>query len=123
MSEKTIMAFENHLFGIKGKKAGFLNIPKEYYELTNERLKITKQGVLTETRSDIELFKIKDITVKQKMKDKMMDLGDIEIVSADESDPVLLLKQIKSPHDVREAIRKASKVSKELVGVSYRHDL
>jgi len=123
MGEKTLLEFENHMFGIKGGKAGFLNVPKEYYVLTNERLKVTKQGIVTETRSDIELFKVKDITVKQKMKDKMMDIGEIEIISADESDPLMVLKQVKSPHDVREKIRSAAKEARELAGVSYKWDL
>jgi uncharacterized membrane protein YdbT with pleckstrin-like domain len=121
--EKTILEFENYLFGLKGNKQGLIKIPKEYYELTNERLKVTKQGMITETKSDIELYRIKDITVKQKMKDKVMDVGDIEIISTDSSDPVLVLKQVKSPNDVREKIRTATKEAKDLVGVSYRQDL
>jgi uncharacterized membrane protein YdbT with pleckstrin-like domain len=121
--EKTILEFENYLFGLKGNKEGFLKIPKEYYELTNERLKVKKQGVLSETRSDVELYKIKDINVKQKMKDKVMDIGEIEIISTDSSHPVLVLKQVKSPNDVREKIRAATREAKELVGVSYREDL
>ncbi|KAA0565327.1 PH domain-containing protein [Bacillus sp. CH30_1T] len=121
--EKTILEFENYLFGLKGNKQGIIKMPKEYYELTNERLKVTKQGMITETKSDIELYRIKDITVKQKMKDKVMDVGDIEIISTDSSDPVLVLKQVKSPNEVREKIRAATKEAKDLVGVSYRQDL
>ena len=123
LTETTILKFETHLFGIKGNTDGFLKIPKDHYELTNERLKINKQGIMTQSKGDIELFKIKDTTVKQKMKDKVMGVGDIEIISADESDPVIILKSIKDPHDVREKIRNAAKVAKEKVGVTYRHDI
>lgn len=123
MAEETILEFENHLFGIKGKKEGFLKIPKEFYTLTNERLKISKQGMMTETKSDIELFKIKDISVNQKMKDKVMDIGDIVIISSDASDPQLTLKKIKGPHDVREKIRSAAKEARETAGVAYRQDV
>jgi hypothetical protein len=121
--EKTILEFENHLFGIKGNKEGFLKIPKEYYTLTDERLKISKQGMITETKFDIDLFKIKDISVKQKTRDKLMDIGDIQIISADSSDPDFTLKRIKSPHDVREKIRAAAKVAREEAGVSYRQEI
>lgn len=123
MAEKTIIEFENHLFGIKGKKEGFLKIPKEFYTLTNERLKISKQGVLTETKSDIELFKIKDISVTQKTKDKLMDIGDIEIISADSKDPNITLKRIKGPHEIREKIRAAAKEARDVAGVAYRQDI
>lgn len=123
LAEQTILEFENHLFGIKGNKEGLLKIPKEYYTLTNERLKIVKQGVVTQTKSDVELFKIKDISVKQKMKDKVMDLGDINIISSDASDPELTLKKVKGPHDVREKIRSAAKEARESAGVAFRQEV
>jgi|GEM_PF-6565400 len=121
--EKTLLEFETYLFGLNTNKEGILKIPTEHYELTNQRLKITKQGVLTETKSDIELFKIKDINVTQKLKDKVMDVGDIEIISADESKPKLVLKRIKNPHEVREKIRSAVIAAREATGVTYRYDL
>jgi len=121
--EKTILEFETYLFGIKGNKEGFLKIPTERYELTNERLKITKQGVMTESKSDIELYAIKDITVVQKLKDKMMDVGDIEIISSDASTPKVVLKRIKGPNDIREQIRRAAKDARDTAGVTYRMDL
>ena len=121
--EKTIVEFENHLFGIKGNKEGFLKIPKTYYTLTNERLRVKQQGVITETRSDIELFKIKDMTVRQKTRDKLMNIGDIEIISADESDPKLTLRRIKDPHEIREKIRSAAMKARDKAGVAFRYDL
>ncbi|KIO62119.1 hypothetical protein B4065_3339 [Caldibacillus thermoamylovorans] len=119
--EKTILEFETYLFGIKGNDSGLIKIPREKYELTNERLKITKQGVIAESKSDIELYKVKDITVIQKLKDKVMDIGDIEIMTADNTKHIL--KRIKSPYDVRETIRNAAKEAREAVGVTYRVDL
>lgn len=121
--ETTILEFETYLFGIKGNKEGMFKIPKEHYELTNERLKINKQGVITQTKSDIELYKIKDITVQQKLKDKAMNVGNIEIISSDESDPVLVLKSIKDPHNIREQIREASKKAKQEAGIAYRQNV
>ncbi|OLS39122.1 PH domain-containing protein [Bacillus sp. MRMR6] len=121
--EKTLLEFETYLFGLKGNKEGFLKIPTERYELTNERLKIAKQGLMTATKNDIELYRIKDITVMQKLKDKIIDVGDIEIISTDASSPKLVLKRIKNPNDVREKIRSAARDAREAAGVSYRVDL
>ncbi|MBU5594903.1 PH domain-containing protein [Amphibacillus sp. MSJ-3] len=123
MSEEIILEFESDLFGIKDNSEGPLKIPKEYYTLTTERLKVRKQGVMTKTLSDIEVFKINDITVKQKLTDKVRGVGDIEILSADESDPKLILKKVKDPHEVREQIRDAAKKAKEKMGVKYRYEL
>lgn len=123
MGEEVILEFESDLFGLKDNSDGLLKIPKEYYTLTTERLKVRKQGVMTKTLSDIEIFKVKDITVRQKLMDKARGVGDIEILSADESDPKLILKKVKDPHEIREKIRDASKAAKEKMGVEYRYEL
>lgn len=119
--EKTLLTFETYLFGIKGKSDGLLKIPTEKYELTNERLKISKQGIMTETKSDIELYRVKDVSVSQKLTEKVMDVGDIVITNTDGGK--LTLKRIKGPHDVREKIRTAAKEAREAAGVTYRVDL
>lgn len=116
--EKTLLEFEMDMFGIKNDR-----IPREYYKLTNERIIIRKQGLITKDLNDIELFKVKDTSVKQKMTDKIRNVGDIEIISADESNPVIVLKKVKNPHEVREKIRSAAKEAKEKAGVMYRYDL
>lgn len=119
--EKTLLEFETYLFGLKGNKEGVLKIPTERYELTNERLKITKQGVVSKNLKDIELYRIKDIQVTQKMRDKVLGVGDIEITDADNNK--VNLNRIKDPHEVREQIRSAAKKAREAEGVSYRVDL
>lgn len=121
MAEEKLLEFETYLFGLKGNKEGFLNIPTEHYELTNERLKITKQGMISKNLKDIELYKIKDIQVTQKLKDKMLGVGDIEITDADNNK--INLNRIKDPHEIREKIRSAAKAAREAEGVSYRVDL
>lgn len=52
-----------------------------------------------------------------------MSLGNIEIISSDVSDAVLILKNIKDPHNVREAIRNAAKKARQEAGVSYRQEV
>ena len=123
MSEKTILKFETYLYGIKDSGGGALKIPKTYYELTNERLKITKQGIMTKDIKDIELFKVKDINVKQNFKDKLLGIGDIEIVSSDASDPTIVLKRIKDPHNVREKIRAAVREARRAEGVLFKREI
>lgn len=119
--EETLLEFETYLFGLKGNKEGFLKVPTERYELTNERLKINKQGVISKTLKDIELYKIKDIQVTQKMKDKVLGVGDIKITDSENNK--IILNRIKDPHEVREKIRSAAKAAREAEGVSYRVDL
>lgn len=84
---------------------------------------IVKQGIVTKKRDEIELYKIKDIIVKQKNIDKMMNVGDIELISSDESTPSLNLKRIKNPLVVKEAIRNAVKLAKKEAGVTYLQNI
>lgn len=121
--EKILLEFTTYMFGLEGKSKGAVSIPTENYKLTTERMLIEKQGIITKTRDEIELYKIKDIVVKQKLKDKMMNVGDIEIISSDESTPSINLKRIKDPLVVKEAIRNASRNAKIEVGVSYRQNI
>lgn len=77
------MKFEMHLLGIKGNEEGGIKIPKEYYELTNERIKVRKQGVMTQTKRDMDLYKINDIRVYQRLRDKAMNVGAIYVESSE----------------------------------------
>lgn len=123
MEETTILEFESYLFGMKGNKEGILKIPKEYYELTNERLKVKKQGVMTQTKYDMDLYKINDIRVYQRLRDKAMNVGTIYVESSEAYDEMLVLKDVRDPHTVRETIRDATKKAKLEAGVTYRQEI
>lgn len=121
--EQALLKFSTYMYGLEGKADSFVNIPQMHYELTTERLKMIKQGMVSKKQDEMELYKVKDILVHQKMKDKLMKVGDIEVLSADESTPSLLMKRIKNPQDVKEAIRNAAKAAKKEAGVAYRHNI
>lgn len=127
-SEQELLKFSTYMFGLENKKAKVggkfdLSVPQFNYTVTTERLIIEKQGVVSKNRDDVELYKIKDINVKQGLKEKMMKVGDIEIISIDKSDPVVTLKRIHNPLDVKETLRSAVRDSKKDMKVSYREDL
>ncbi|WP_440896406.1 PH domain-containing protein [Amphibacillus sp. Q70] len=124
MSEEVILLeFETDLYGIQDNSDGVFKIPREYYTLTNERLKVRKQGLVTKTLNDIEIFKVKDVIVKQTLIDKARGVGDIGVVSSDISDPVLKLKKVKDPYEVREQIRKAVKKARGKLDIYYKEEL
>ncbi len=126
--EKTLLEFSTYMFGIEGKSKNVigdinLSIPSVNYKLTTERLFITKQGVIGSKGEEIELYKIKDICIKQKLKDKMLGIGDIEIISADEKTPIITLQRIKDPINIKETIRKAVKDSKQNMNFDYHQSI
>ncbi|MDE6111039.1 MAG: PH domain-containing protein, partial [Eubacterium sp.] len=70
-----------------------------------------------------ELYKIKDVAVKQGIKDKVLGIGTIEIMSVDETTPMIILKQIKNPEYVKETIRNAVRNSKANLNIQYRQEI
>jgi hypothetical protein len=92
------------------------------YELTTQRLRILR-GILGSTIDEIELVRIKDTRVKQHLGERMLDVGDVTIISNDPSQPEVVLHNVSNPIEVRELIRKATNAEKERRGLRYREDL
>ena len=62
-------------------------------------------GRIGKKEEEIELIRVKDLSVKQGLKDRAVGVGDIEVISADETKSKLTLKDIKDPASVKEIIR------------------
>jgi uncharacterized Zn finger protein (UPF0148 family) len=125
--ESTLLKFQTYMFGMENKKGMLgkfeVSLPQFNYELTTERLFIEKVGMISTKRDEIELYKIKDVTIKQGLKEKLGGFGDIEIQSSDKTHPTLTLKRIKDPNEIKEAIRRAVLDNKNNMNISYRQNI
>ena len=92
------------------------------YELTTQRLRIYR-GVLGNRIEEIELIRVKDSRVKQHLGERMLNIGDVTIVSADTTTPELILQNVHDPIEVRELLRKAVMNEKSRRGLYYREDI
>jgi hypothetical protein len=92
------------------------------YELTTQRLRIYR-GVLGNRIEEIELIRVKDSTVKQHMGERMLNIGDVTVVSADNTTPEFVLQNVHDPIYVRELVRKAVLDEKARRGMYYREDI
>ena len=92
------------------------------YELTSQRVRIIK-GMLGNNIDEVELVRVRDTRVKQHVGERMLDVGDITIMSTDPSNPEIVLNKIKNPIEVRELIRNALNKEKERRGLRYREDM
>lgn len=73
--------------------ARFLQTRCKVYELTSERLKIT-QGVFSKATSTVELYRVKDIEVRQPFISRLLGVEDLHVTTSDISSPFLLFDAI-----------------------------
>ena len=99
----------------------FLSI-SEHYLVTTERVRITK-GLFGKDREDIELFRVKDIDHTQAMSERMFNIGDITLRSADASDPEIVLRNVANPEQVHEIIRRAMLEARKRHRVGFRDEM
>jgi len=74
--------------------ARYLQTKAKVYELTSERLKIT-QGVFSKATSTVELYRVKDIEMRQPFWYRMLGLENLHVTTSDVSSPFILLDAIE----------------------------
>lgn len=82
----------------------YLDTKTTRYTLTSQRLRL-ESGVLTKTIDEIELYRIKDTQLHQTVLDRALNIGTVEILSSDETNPELFLRKIPGPREFREQLR------------------
>ncbi len=93
----------------------------ERYELTTQRLRIYR-GIWSRQIEEIDLVRVRETKVNQHLGERMLNVGDVTIISTDKINPELVLNNVKDPLEVREAIRKAYLAEQERRGLRYRED-
>jgi len=75
------------------------------YRLTTQRLFI-RRGILTQTVDQTELLRIDDVRMRQTLIQRLLGIGQVEVISSDRSDSALVLRDILTPETVSEHIRR-----------------
>lgn len=83
----------------------FLGLPWSFtrYAMSSDRLFLSV-GLLSVKDEEILLYRIRDISVKRSLWQRIFGVGTIIISSSDKSTPQLVLKNIKAPMDVKELL-------------------
>lgn len=74
------------------------------YTLTTQRLRLAR-GVLSKAYDDLEIYRVKDISLHQPMIQRMVGLGTITLMTSDTTHPTFVLPAIRDPLAVRDVIR------------------
>ncbi len=82
-----------------------LGLPMSFtrYALSNDRIFIRK-GMLNTTQDEIILYRIRDLSVKQSLGQKLFGVGSVSVISIDKTQPNLVIKNVRNPYEVKEYI-------------------
>jgi len=82
----------------------FLLTQAHVYELTDQRLRETA-GLFNKTTEDLELYRVKDISIEQPPLQRLVGRGRVVLRTSDRSTPLVTLNAIPSPLSVADLLR------------------
>ena len=94
----------------------------ERYVVTNQRVRIIS-GLLGKAHENIELVRLRDVDYKHGLGERMLNVGDIILHSADASHPYAVLRNVTDPEQVHEIIRKAMLAARRGVAFSFQEEM
>jgi|TARA_B110000459_G_C16202788_1_gene312983 membrane protein YdbS with pleckstrin-like domain len=82
----------------------YLTIKTWKIRVTNQRI-IDVKGVLSKTTEELELFRVKDITLHQPFWLRLVGLSNIHLRTSDKSNRLYILPGVKNGQELREKLR------------------
>ena len=86
------------------------------YRLTTQRL-FVQTGLIAKKLEEVELFRVKDVTLSQGILQRLLGVGNVVVLSSDDTTPRLELAGILNPVEVKEQIRNAFRASRQREGL------
>lgn len=96
------MAKPEYIWSDRLRRLG-LPLSFTHYALSDDRL-FWETGLLSTRCEEILLYRVRDISLKITLGQRIFGVGTVTITSSDKTTPVLELKNIKHPRDVKEII-------------------
>ena len=86
------------------------------YRLTSQRL-FAQTGLIAKNVEEVELFRVKDVTLSQGVLDRLLGVGTVTVLSTDDTAPELDLAGIRDPLAAKEALRTAFRAARQREGL------
>ena len=107
-----------------------LGLPLSFtkYSLSEDRI-FCEKGLLNLHEEEILLYRVRDLELKRSIGQRIFGVGSVLVHSSDKTMPILELKNIRSPKEVKELLYRQVEASKdarrmrttELVGGEHHH--
>ncbi len=100
------MAFKGSQYIWKDRKR-FLGMPLSFtrYAMSEDRLFLSV-GFFSVRDDELLLYRVRDITTKRSLGQRLFGVGSVIVESSDKSQPILVLKNIKRPLEVKELLHR-----------------
>ncbi|MDC1451428.1 PH domain-containing protein [Vicingaceae bacterium] len=82
----------------------YLTVKTWKFKITNQRI-TDEKGVLSKVTNELELFRVKDITLVQPFWLRLVGLSNIVLVTSDKSNPLFVIPGVKNGKELREELR------------------
>ena len=86
------------------------------YRLTSQRL-FAQTGLIAKNLEEVELVRVKDVTLSQGVLDRLLGVGTVTVLSTDDTAPELDLAGIRDPLAAKEALRTAFRAARQREGL------
>ena len=86
------------------------------YRLTTQRL-FARTGLIAKHEEEVELFRVKDVTLSQGVLQRLLGVGRVVVLSTDDTTPRLELAGIPDPEGRKEQIRAAFRNARQREGL------
>jgi membrane protein YdbS with pleckstrin-like domain len=86
------------------------------YRLTTQRLVVTT-GLVSRHVEEVELYRVKDVTVQQGFFGRMLNYGNVLVQVNDASTPYVLLRNVERPLQLKEQIRDQFRSARRSEGI------
>lgn len=103
------MVNENILWEGKPFNYGFPSFTR--YQITERRV-IVEKGLLTKKREEIQLYRIRDISLKRNLLERILKFGDITIQSTDTTNPAYTLRNIRNSVAISDLLSQAAETAR-----------
>ena len=90
----------------------WLELKCRVYEVTTERIRVSR-GIFSKRTEEMELYRVKDLTLIEPFFFRMFGLGSVIITTNDASTPMLTIHAVKRVKELREGLRQAVEVCRD----------
>lgn len=94
----------------------WLELKCRVYEVTSERIRVSR-GIFTRRTDELELYRVKDLTLIEPFFFRLFALGSVIITTNDASTPMLTIHAVKGVKELREELRRAVEACRDKKGV------